>query len=210
VDSVSHLLKETFTEVIENELTLTRYPRLRDFFLRRLDQGVDDVILGAQVKVESYVEREKIPYTQNDYLSETLSKLRSKRLEEALFDNLGLLSFVTNETLNKTTVKLAITSIFDRNRAKHIDDHMAEDMEHVLDAYGKVALKRFIDEVPMICGSVLHRYPDHMEESLFNVTADDLRKLVSDSREFKSNFTNVKRKVDDLQEGLKILEELTF
>jgi hypothetical protein len=80
----------------------------------------------------------------------------------------------------------------------------------VLDAYGKVALKRFIDEVPMICGSVLHAYPGHMEESLFDVTADELKKLVSDSREFKSNCTNLKRKFDDLQEGLKILEDLTF
>jgi hypothetical protein len=120
-----------------------------------------------------------------------------------------LLSFTADESLNKITVKLAITATFDLNRAKHIDDHMADDMEHVLDAYGKVALKRSIDEVPMICGKVLHSYSGHMEESL-DVTGDDLRKLLSDSRAFQSNLNNVKRKVGDLQEGLKILEELTF
>jgi hypothetical protein len=85
VDSVSHLLKETFTEVIENELTLTRYLGLRNFFLRRFDQGVDNVIQGARAKVESYADREKIPYTQNDYLSENTFQASFKEVGRSAF-----------------------------------------------------------------------------------------------------------------------------
>jgi hypothetical protein len=60
----------------------------------------------------------------------------------------------------------------------------------------------------MICGKVLNKFPDHMDDVLFDITAEDLKKHVSDSPEFRINYEKLRRKANDLQEGLSILDEL--
>jgi hypothetical protein len=41
-----------------------------------------------------------------------------------------------------------------------MEEHVAEEMEAVLDAYGKVAMKRLIDVVPIKCRRICRETPD--------------------------------------------------
>ena len=52
--------------------------------------------------------------------------------------------------INRSAVETMVRNVFGRNQARSMDDHMSEEMQHALDAYGKVAVKRFINAVPMI------------------------------------------------------------
>lgn len=155
-------------------------------------------------KVVDFIRREKVPYTQNHYLNENLSRLRSKRLEEGLR---GALSG-TDDLIHRSTVNAAITSVFQRNQKMSVDEHMADDMQNALDAYGKVALKRFIDVVPMTCGDVLLDFPDKFNACLLLVSDNELEKLISLPPDVVTKRVNLKRKLDDLNEGLKVFNEL--
>jgi hypothetical protein len=47
-------------------------------------------------------------------------------------------------------VKTILDGIFDRNQRKSVEDHLGEEMCNSLEAYGKVVMKQFFDEIPMI------------------------------------------------------------
>ena len=81
-------------------------------------------------------------------------------------------------------------------------------MQHALDAYGKVARKRFIDVVPMFCWVVLEQFPEKWGLDLAAILDHDLEKLLSSSGDDVSKRLNLKRKLAVLEEGLRIFEEL--
>jgi hypothetical protein len=155
-------------------------------------------------KVVDFIRREKVPYTQNHYLNENLSRVRSKRLEEGLREALSGSDIV----IPRSTVNAANTSVFQQDQKMSVDEHMADDMQHALDAYGKVSLKRFIDVVPMTCGDVLLDFPDKFNARLLLVSDKELDKLISLLHDVITKRVNLKRKLDDLNEGLKVFNEL--
>lgn len=208
VESVSRLLKETAEHVVKSEPRLSSYKDLGEFLVGHFDQVADDMMKVAKLKVENLLEREQIPYTQNDYLSETLRKLRSEWLQKALLEGLGLHDFKPTDYLHKSAIKQTVLAIFDRNRDKAIDVHMAEDMEHVLNAYGKIAGKRFMDDVPMICGTVLHGYSEEMETCLWKVSDDEIDEIVVASEKAESDHEYLQSKVNELQSALAIIRKL--
>ena len=213
VKSVSDILKDGCQRAIDEEagIHVYRYPRLKHHFGKQFEKGLDFMIASANEKVLKYVEQEKIPYTQNDDLNKELTRLRSKWIEESLIEALGLTGssqLLDQESLSKASVKTAIDAIFSRNRDMAMDYHMAEDMGHVLHAYGKIAEKRFIDRVPMICGELLRECPTHMEDVFFAVSTDDLEKLIADSPNFKRNYHIERQKAEDFGKALAAVEEL--
>jgi GTPase SAR1 family protein len=206
VQKMSRLLKDALAEVVQHDDKLKMFPRLEQFVVRRLDAEVDKSSAEAQLQVEDFVKREKIPYTQNHYLNENFSKLRTKHLLDAIVESFD--SSSEEPTITRKSAKNIIQGVFDRNQRKDINQHMAEDMEFALDAYGKVSLKRFIDVIPMICGDILLGFSDKMNQVLSDTSDVDIEKLVSGSRDDVTKRKNLQRKVDELREGLEIFEIL--
>lgn len=79
------------------------------------------------------------PYSQNHYLFEIMNKKRNEKILEAL-------NQIPTQSFTLQSVKLVITS----NERMSCEDHVAYEMELALMAYGKVAGKRIIDQIPMI------------------------------------------------------------
>ena len=127
-----------------------------------------------------------------------------KQIETAM----GLEHARRNETMDKVAIKTIIKAIYKQNQEKSLDEHMVQDMQYALDAYGKVALKRFIDCVPMKCWGMFRGFPSKAETLFTEFGDEDLRRhLVARS--------DVRRKIDalevesrELKAGLEILESL--
>jgi hypothetical protein len=64
----------------------------------------------------------------------------------------------TSSAMMHNTSRVAIQSIldevFERHSKKSVEDHMAEEMAIVLEAYGSIATRRVMDRTPMICWQV--------------------------------------------------------
>ncbi len=80
------------------------------------------------------------PYTQNHYLFETISKKRLTKLTLTL-NRLA-------DSQNKLDLN-DVLGLLHANEKLSCEDHVAREMELILCAYGKVAAKRVIDQIPM-------------------------------------------------------------
>jgi hypothetical protein len=107
--------------------------------------------------LEEYITDEMDPNNQNDSLFEKLRQNRNWSLKTELKTALAGVggNIQSNDTPTaagdkvKGQVGTIIDAIlFDRNQQKSVDEHVAEEMEAVLDAYRKVAMDRLIDCVP--------------------------------------------------------------
>ena len=78
-----------------------------------------------------------------------------------------------------------------------------------VDAYGKVAIKRFIDNVPMICIGILQNFPEHMNEILFEVTEDEIEQLVTTPADVLARMNELKAKVKTLEQGISTIRVLS-
>ena len=85
---------------------------------------------------------------------------------------------------------------------------MAEEMTNALSGYGKVALKRFIDSVPMMCIEIMQKFPDRMNDALSKTTDDEIDRIVVNPPNVISTRNALKRKVDTLEKGIVALREL--
>ena len=81
-------------------------------------------------------------------------------------------------------------------------------MQYALAAYGTVALKRFEDEVPMFCGDVLQHFLFEARKALSLINDRELEELMVFPAEEVEKEKALKRRLEDLDGGLKILEEL--
>ena len=211
LESAMKLLGRIITGVLSVEKRLVNYPRLANFLKIRMDEVAQASCDSARADLENYLEKEKKPYTQNDYLTETLTRLRLKSIEQSINESLGLDKFRDGEVISKTQVKTTINAIFNRNRKRSLDDHMAEDLQHCLDVYGKVAYKRFSDVVPMICKEILVNYARKAEASLSILPDEEkLDELIAESTKLREKYTYLRGKVSALEEGLKSIESLSL
>jgi interferon-induced GTP-binding protein Mx1 len=205
-------LMETAAQKYVNSIgTIDSLPELRRFLLWQSSEVVEGLKKGALDKVNEFICRERTPYTQNHYLYETISKLRSQRLKDELMVMLGTSNKSTVH--NKLTVDLSavvaiVQNVFERNQGKSMDDHMAEEMQHALNAYGKVALKRFIDIIPMICIEIMQAFPERINEILSNVMDDEIGRLVVAPPEKMKAMKELTRKIEILDKGVTAIKEL--
>jgi len=164
---------------------------------------------AANEEVVRFVRREQTPYTQNHYLNETLNDLRLERLLHSVGE---AIDEDNSRSTSSSVARSNLKSIFENmiqqvQRNKSIEDHMEEEMEDALKAYGKVAFKRFIDGVPMICGDTMLSFPEKIRVSLAKVSDEDLEKVLSLSPSDLERRKALKRKLDDLEQGLAILDD---
>jgi Ca2+-binding EF-hand superfamily protein len=172
--------------------------------LLKSSEIVENLKKEARVNVVKLVVRERTPYTQNHYLFENLSKLRSQRLMEEVMSMVG----TGDGAIDKSAVASVVKTVFERNQAKSMDDHMAEEMQHALNAYGKVALKRFIDSIPMICIAVMQEFPKRINDVLSNVLDDDIDRLVVAPPEKMRTMKEYDRKIETLDNGIAAIKTL--
>ena len=103
----------------------------------------------------------------------------------------------------------AVNKDFDRNQKMSLDDHLAEEMQNDLNAYGKVVFKRFINNVPMICIGILENFPGRMNELLYGLTDDEIDQLVSAPADVIKRKNELKDEVATLESGINTIKCLS-
>ena len=165
------LMETTSKNYIEDNIeAIESLPNLRNFLKRTSTEVVEELKEESRKKIVDFVDRETIPYTQNHYLYENISKLRSKKLQDEMIAMIGN----DQGLIDKSAVIKIVQNVFERNQGRSMDDHMAEEMQNALNAYGKVALKRFIDNIPMICIEVMQQFSRNINNVLSNVLDEEI------------------------------------
>jgi len=174
----------------------SRFSVLQTFFLQRVESVVDTVFDDAELEVD--LSAEIVPYSQNHYLFETIIKMRNKRLRSKI------MKMVADKT---SDIEKVIDAAFSNEDKLSMEDHIAQEMQIVLSAYGKVAAKRVIDNVPMVIQKRTRSLLPALDKAL-QVTDEDLaRFMVEDDRTVRKvkQDTEEKKKLDI---AIKKLEEL--
>lgn len=145
-ESLYEELSEIIISVFKDSFSF--FPRLCDFVNDIVACVCIEVKENAVCQLNSLLERESHPFIQNHYLFELLNKKRNEPLLHTLLQNFS------DSDINGKTVKETIKAAFAQNERKSIEEHVAFEMQITLDSYGKVAIKRLIDNVPMIVESM--------------------------------------------------------
>ncbi|CAJ1965007.1 unnamed protein product [Cylindrotheca closterium] len=172
----SDLLVTATTDYIKSIRKIESLPMLREFLLFTSSELVGTLMEESKAQLSQFINREQVPYRHD--LFENLSKLRSQRLMEELMSPIG----TDHGHMQKPAIRSAVKLVFEQKQARSMDDHMAEEMQHALSAYGKVAEKRFVDTVPMICIEVMQKYDRRLNDILSNVMESEIGRLVVASR----------------------------
>jgi hypothetical protein len=206
LDCTSRLMEAAAESFIKELKEVSAFHHLQTYLITKAAEVVDVLTRETKSRVYEFVEREKVPYTQNHYLFENVCKLRSQRLLDEV--SRVLPQGDASITVNPKTLRSTVRNIFQRNQERSVDDHMAEEMQHALNAYGKVALKRFIDTVPMICVEVMQKFANSMNHILSDTSDDEIDRFVTAPPNTVAKMNKLKRKADTLEKGIVALGEL--
>jgi len=165
-----------------------------------LRHRAESVVVEAFKQAEREVDlsMESFPYTQNHYLFDSITKMRNVRLKNRI------LKMVEGKT---SGIEAIIESAFSNVEKMSMEEHVAQEMQIVLNAYGKVAAKRVIDNVPMIIQKRSRTLREELEKAL-QVTDEELSGLmVEDERTVRRVAADTAEK-EKLDLAIKKLEEL--
>jgi len=203
------ILMETASEKFINSINMTKsLPSLTEYLVRKSSELVESIKQDTKEEVLKFIERERTPYTQNHYLFENLSKVRTQCLMDEVLSSV-VTHCETEKKVSTDDLTSAIQHIFERNQKRSIDDHMAEEMQNALDSYGKVAFKRFVDTVPMICAEVMKRFPKMINDILSDVTDNEIEQLVAAPPSAITNMNALKKEVETLEKGINTVKGLS-
>ena len=208
LDETRKILLSAIDESIELKLKSNtgRYPPLRLFFENQCRTVAEELVADARKQIHRHLEIEKHPYTQDDVLFDNLAQARNRGLKREL--EIALKLDQEGIVYDSQAIKTIMDGVFERNRQKSVEEHMAEEMEAVLEAYGYVATKRVIDRTPMICWEIFRSLSASIQESLWSVTDDTLNKCMQESPEFAKKYQALSEELEEMNKALEIFGSL--
>jgi GTPase SAR1 family protein len=208
VDETEDIIMAAISESLDRTATSDRYPKLRALIKQQSKRTAQALILEARKQVTSHLEIEKHPYTQDHVLFENISSARHRGLKREI--EVALRLDQEGGVYDTAAIKSIVDGVFERSRQKSVEEHMAEDMEIVLESYGKVATKRVIDRTPMICWEVFRSLATSVQDTLWNSTDDVLKENMQDSPEFAQKYKEVTEELEEMNKALSIVQSLAY
>jgi hypothetical protein len=207
LSTTEKLLLSAMEQTLNNTPELQHFLGLHDVLHRHMKDVIEQIAIKARDQVMQFIEKERVPYTQDHYLQEILAKLKFEQVFKQLEVALGLHGDLQTD-MTRTSIKTIVDAIAKQNQEKSMDDHMAEDMQHALDAYGKVAMKRFIDGIPMECWKMFRAFPDQAEAAFVVFGDDHLRRHIKVRDDVSRKVKALEAEARELEAGLSILGSL--
>ena len=196
-------------DIVKESVADDRFPRLKIFLLSSIEESAEKLFAFASTRVTELLEAESHPYSQNHYLFENIAKKRNERLQRALTKALQTAGGGSGK-IDVATANAVIQSAFERNRRMSMEDHVAEEMLIILDAYGKVSAKRLIDEVPMIAMMLLStKLHKDFETCARSVTDSKLKELMAERSDILSRRAKAKEQLLAMEKAQEIFRELS-
>jgi gas vesicle protein len=163
----------------------------------------EECLAAAQEQVSVVLAENETPYTQNHYLFEIINKKRNEKLRRSI-----VRSFRPDVSYAGTNVIAVVDAAFSKNAKKSMLQHVAEEMQMALDAYGKVAAKRIIDDVPMAAQRMTRTILMKIETRLMDVTDDTLKRIMRDQPKFEEEQRRAEEKVKKMDRAHKAVRKL--
>jgi interferon-induced GTP-binding protein Mx1 len=214
LEKASTLMKKTVSDYVASIASIESLSEFRGYLQLISAETIDKLTEEAREKIEDFIRREQTPYTQDEDLIRNLNALRTKRLKDEILTMMDVEMVTTlwedsdsSETIARRLHDM-VTEVFDRNNARELDDHMAEEMQHILNAYGKIARKRFIDGIPMICVEIMQEFPKRINEALSEVTDDVIDSMIVPQPEKIRAMLEYDRKIDAFSNGIAAIRTL--
>jgi hypothetical protein len=157
----------------------------RQLLQRHLRKVSESLIQEATLQVESHLAMEAHPFTQDDALFSRVNQAWYSRLKREL--EVGLMAELEGSDAPSRENKVSIASankadavqtitdnVFIRQEKMSVQEHLALEMEIVLESYGEIAICRVLDQTPMICWQVFRTFTNLLSSRLATVTDEDL------------------------------------
>jgi hypothetical protein len=189
-----------------------RFPKVGGYFSQTITEVVNESGDAAQRKVEELLAMDTRPYTQNHYLFENINKRRNESLKKNVLAVLNSMVTPTTQQNEKvvdgSALLSAVAGVFTANEKKSMTQHVAEEMETVLEVYGKVAAKRIIDQVPMLVQKITRDALRSIEKRFANVTDEELLTLIRDRPEFIRQHQRAAEKLKTMEKALAAVKRM--
>jgi len=215
-----------------------KHPKLQSKMTQLCKSITLDMLQKAKAEVDDQLEMERHhPYTQDGALIQEVAKSRYANLRSDLEWQLKLHQRQRDTVVYNREALLAIFDrVFDKHQrgssfsSPHEADssgvdasgdgdnrngdsaivtmHMAEEMESVLSSYGKMATRRILDRVPMICWQVFRTLKRELQEKLLGDATD--AELETDHfaelPEVKRKHEQITQKLQDVDMAIGLME----
>jgi GTPase SAR1 family protein len=204
VVKVSNAVSVSVQKLLKAEASLARFPKLLAFLLRECQKVIDSQTKVVNERVEQFIRCEKIPYTQDDQL---FQNIQSQRYE---LTNILITSKLASEgdKIKTSEATKIVKNAFDKEKSKTLDEFQAFEMANAIGAYGKVAVKRFCDHVPMTCSAgLLHELTDKLNTALTQVSEEQMEKLLSVPEDEFALRTQLKKTIKELEKVIRAFDE---
>ena len=160
--------------------------------------------------MEGYISRNEWPFSQNDFLSETICNLMSAALRQQLLAALEVSSEGASEAVDREVVGKIVDAVFYNYNQRSLDEYSATSLLHGLQGYGVVAANRFIDEIPALLWEVANGTVENAESVLWAVTDDELERAMKEGSEFERNYRAKADELKELDRSLDLFNSLHF
>ncbi|GKZ67170.1 hypothetical protein AnigIFM50267_001437 [Aspergillus niger] len=155
------------------------------------------------------VERNRRPYTLNNYFNQTLQQLRSARVAQALEDN----ARVDRDAWTTGSAKIVDLDAVKKTASDQGNvEHITGEIHDILWSYYQVARERFVDNVHMqAIEHCLLTGPESplevfSQEWVINLEPEELAAIAGESQATKARRTGLKQKMEDLKSALQTLK----
>jgi hypothetical protein len=200
---IMDLLTTVCEECINDIACNSRYLQLKTFLEVKTSDVIQSLSNGAKIEIAAHLNIEKYPYTQDHYLFETISAKRNKRLQSELKGAL-----LGRGEVAESTIKSVLDGAFGRNQRMSVDEHTAEEMEVMLEAYGKVCFKRVIDKTPQIAQKLFRDAYESITAAMCGVSDDELRIVMKDDADVRRKYDAAKAVKEEMDKAMKLFRRL--
>ena len=176
------------------------YTKMAAALQHKMSQVVDTLFADCKTSVDKILEQESHPYTNNHYLFENLNKDRFKEMREKL-KSMATADPNASNPLRKVDI-VTIDALFDANENLTYTQYSTRELKMALSAYGKVAAKRLIDNVPMAVESALLKKVASHFEATTHLLDSEMRALFTEPKETAFKRGKYQDIIDDLNQAL--------
>lgn len=173
------------------ELLLGHYPILQESLKNATEKVLQEATQKALVKLTEILQREKDPFTLNEFLQQWVNKLRFDRFSKAVEQ---AFEQAKNPASNWNGLK---EEIYSSMRQWYRDTHAisalasAHEMSAIMEAYWNLSAKRFVDNCCMISDKeILGVLPDAIQDQMYQFIKDESKLEVSNLFDLNLSFAN--------------------
>jgi hypothetical protein len=198
-DNCYVLVKKLLSDAANNTHMQKSFSRLNMYVNEESLLLCDELMQKTWKFAENLLTSNQRAYTQNKLLFENINKVKM-----AHFQN----TFANVNGAANTPILTQMQPRLNLFGSRSMEDYVAYEMCIIIDAYGSVASKRLIDEIPMILNQMLDEVPQSLREKLQTIEDKQLKLLFNQPAHVEMERKKIQEKFDTLKRALDALKKM--